>query len=143
MKNKIIYLVALLFFSLSYSCVKPKVLTTTSSLIKSSIYGLWIGTYTMNAPTTNTDNYFSFMIKPDGKMIVESKFSKKQNIAIGSWTLKGKVFSCTYEYVYPSTGTTQNATATLDTLGKLNLGKWHNVIPQNGANGTFLLMKAN
>lgn len=111
-----------------------------------SIQGLWIGTYSTNGQTTNTDSYYSFIIKPGGSLLVETRFLNQQEFANGSWTLSGNTFSCSFTYVYAATGhvgTVQTATATWDNSGKLTSGTWINTTPSNGVTGTFTLTKIN
>jgi hypothetical protein len=111
-----------------------------------SIQGLWIGTYATNGQSTNTNTYYSFIIKPDGGLLVETRFLNQQELAIGTWTLSGKVFSCSFTYVYAAAGhvgTAQSATANWDDSGKLASGTWMNTSPSNGVTGTFSLTKVN
>jgi hypothetical protein len=111
-----------------------------------SIQGLWIGTYSTNGQTTNTDAYYSFIIKPGGSLLVETKFLNQQEFAVGTWTLSGKTFSCSFTYVYAAAGhvgTVQSATATWDNSDKLTSGTWLNSSPSNGVTGTFTLTKVN
>lgn len=111
-----------------------------------SVQGLWIGTYTINGQTTNTDTYYSFIIKPGGSLLVESRFLNQQQFAVGNWTLSGTTLTCIFTYVYAPTGqvgTVQSATATWDNSGKLSSGTWMNTSPANGTAGTFTLTKIN
>ena len=111
-----------------------------------SIHGLWIGTYTTNGQTTNTDTYFSFIIKPGGSLLVDARFLNQQEFAVGTWTLSGKTLSCAFTYVYAPTGhvgTAQSATSTWDNADKLTEGTWVNTSPSNGVTGTFTLTKVN
>ena len=73
------------------SCKKEIVAPTPTSII-----GLWIGTYT---ETRNTQEYFSFIIKPDGgTLFCESNHMGVQQLAQGVWTLNGSSLSCSYTY---------------------------------------------
>lgn len=111
-----------------------------------SIQGLWIGTYSTNGQSTNTDTYYSFIIKPGGSLLVETRFLNQQEFATGTWTLSGNTLSCSFTYVYAAAGhvgTAQSATATWDNSSKLTSGTWVNVTPSNGVTGTFSLTKIN
>ena len=79
-------------------CTKedPKPSTETTYPIN----GLWIGTYTVDGQPSLGEQYFSFIIKPDGTMINDTKFSNQQHLAPGTWTLSGNTLSCTFISVY-------------------------------------------
>ncbi len=108
--------------------------------------GLWTGSYTITAAPEAGSSYFSFVIKPDGTLLVDSKFENKQHLAVGTWQLNGKTLTCTYSYVYgqssSGTSTVQQATATWDEAGKLIDGTWQNTTPNNQS-GTFSLARIN
>jgi hypothetical protein len=111
-----------------------------------SVQGLWIGTYSTNGQSTNTDTYYSFIIKPGGSLLVETKFLNQQEFAVGTWSLSGNTLSCVYTYVYAASGhvgTVQSATVTWDNSNKLASGTWLNTTPSNGLAGTFTLTKVN
>ena len=109
------------------------------------IEGLWIGTYTYDDQPSVGQQYFSFVIKPDGTMITDTKSSNQQYLAKGTWNLNGTTLTCNYTYVYgpaPGTGTIQSTSATWTNDGKLT-GTWINVSPANGSTGTFSLTRVN
>lgn len=144
--KKIITLTAMLIaaFSLSQLMGCEKCDSTPSE--PHSIQGLWIGTYATNGQSTNTDTYYSFIIKPGGSLLVETRFLNQQEFATGTWTLSGNTLACSFTYVYAAAGhvgTAQNATATWDNSGKLTSGTWVNTNPSNGVTGTFTLTKIN
>jgi hypothetical protein len=110
------------------------------------LHGSWIGTYTILSSPGNVNKYFSVNIKPDGTVIVDTKFNNDQLIAIGTWSLSGSNLTLNYAYVYSSgtyIPTTQTATAIWDVTGKLTGGLFYNVSPNNGGNGTFILNRIN
>lgn len=109
------------------------------------IEGLWIGTYAVDGQPALGQQYFSFVIKPDGTMINDTKSGGQQNLAVGTWTLNGNVLSCTFTNVYGQSqhiGLTETSTATWDKAGKLVSGIWKNVPPLVGS-GTFTLARVN
>ncbi|HEY5393494.1 MAG TPA: hypothetical protein VIJ57_15325 [Hanamia sp.] len=135
---------SLLVLSQITSCKKADPTPTTSY----SIEGLWIGTYTDDQNSKSGAQYFSFVIKPDGTMIVDSKVDGQQYLAVGNWALNGSGFTASYTYVYGSTsatnvGTSQSVTATWNNKEKISSGIWKNVIPSNGETGTFTMTKTN
>lgn len=106
------------------------------------IAGLWIGTYTVHDPSIG-EQYFSFVIKPDGGLIVDSKGDDQQHLAIGTWSVTGTTFTAEYTYVYgiaSNVSVTQTATAEWDATGKLT-GTWMNVSPEDS--GTFKMERVN
>ncbi|GAB3708897.1 hypothetical protein GCM10027592_44570 [Spirosoma flavus] len=113
----------------------------------SSIQGVWTGTYTYNGNPELGAQYFSFEIKPDGTLIVNSENLGQRYTATGTWVLNGNAFSGSYTYVNgssPGFGTSQTVTATWDNAtGKLTSGVWANTSPDNGYTGTFSLTKVN
>lgn len=128
----------LLIFALSSfvfqitSCKKATAQTTSLSY---PIQGLWIGTYTVDGQSSIGEQYFSFIIKPDGTMIADTKGASEQHIAIGTWNLTGTSLTCTYHYIYGSasnTGVTQTASMIWDKAGKLS-GTWSNGSSTSGA----------
>jgi len=106
------------------------------------IQGLWTGSYLVTGATTSS--YYSFVIKPDGTLIVDSKAGTVQHISLGTWTVSGVTLTCNYTCIYGSAGSiglTQSSTATWDNSGKLT-GTWQNI---NGvtASGTLTLTRVN
>ena len=108
----------------------------------SSIEGLWVGLYTVNGQLGQ--RYYSFVIKPDGTVINDTKAENQQHLNIGSWSLTGDTFECTATCVYglpERVGVTETYTATFDKAnGTLINGTWKTVPPINGS-GTFTLTK--
>jgi len=133
------FALALLIFEMS-SCKKAVAQTTPAS----SILGLWTGTYKVDGNSGAGEQYFSFIIKPDGTMINDTKGEGQQHLSPGTWSLKGDTLSCTFTCVYglPSNiGITETSTCIWDKTGKLTMGTWKNV-PASGS-GTFTLAKVN
>jgi hypothetical protein len=109
-----------------------------------SIEGLWIGTYTVDGKPDWGEQYFSFVIKPDGTVINDTEGESQQHLSIGTWALAGDKFTCTTTCVYglqSNMGITENHTAIFDkTKGTISNGVWKNVPPLNGS-GTFNITK--
>ena len=136
------FAVAITIFQMS-SCKKadaqPPVTTTYP------IEGLWIGTYTVDAEPGWGDQYFSFIIKPDGTMIADTKLGDVQHLSPGTWTLNGTTLSCSFTCVYGTPadiGIVETTTASWDKTGKLTSGHWKNVLPLTGS-GTITLTRVN
>lgn len=133
------------FIVLSYiSCSKDNDDPQTTA--KYPIEGLWIGTYTVNGNTPAGQQYFSLVIKPDGKMISDTKSSgnQNQNLCLGTWTLSGTSFTSTYTSVYgeaQNLGINQKCTGVWDSIGKLT-GTWQNLSADN-TTGTFTVTRVN
>ena len=110
------------------------------------IEGLWIGTFKYDPGVSPNQNpqYFSFIIKPGGDLIVESIDAGVKYFARGSWSLNGTTLQCNYVYTNSVMGTTlaQTATSTYDNSGKLVSGKWNNVSNVN-EKGTFSMDRIN
>jgi hypothetical protein len=108
----------------------------------SSIQGLWTGYYTVEGEPARGQQYFSFVIKPDGTLINDSKGDNIQHLSIGTWTLSGEAFTATTTCVYghPSNiGIQETHTATFKN-GKFSDGVWSNVAPRTGT-GAFVITK--
>lgn len=119
------------FASCSKECPEPK----------HPITGIWIGTYTADLLPHDPPQYFSFIIKPEGRLTVESHPNGNVIYADGTWTLSGNKLSC--EYVYPNAlqgyAVTQQATADFDSEnGKLTNGVWQNIGAPEGT-GKFTM----
>lgn len=138
----IVFTISISAFLLS-SCQKDGIQPQTEVVYP--IEGLWIGTYKVDGQPGLGEQYFSFIIKPDGTMINDTKFSNQQHLAPGTWTLSGNTLSCTFTSVYgipQNIGITETTTATWDNKGKLTTGIWKNVAPLTGS-GTFTLTRIN
>ena len=107
------------------------------------IEGLWIGTYTVNGQPGLGNQYYSFVIKPDGTLIQDGKTQNQQAICIGTWNLNGTVFSANFTSIWgvSGVGVVQNVTANWDNTGKLTNGVWSN--PPPGGSGTFTMNRVN
>jgi hypothetical protein len=132
-----------LFILLGYtSCTKDNDPQPESTY---PIEGLWIGTYIVDGYPNLGQQYYSFVIKPDGTIINDSKGENKQHIALGTWSLSGNAFSSSFTCVYGfpvSIGIKQTITAIFDDTGKLS-GTWSNVAPAVVSSGTFTLSRVN
>ena len=122
------------------SCEKE---STQQAAAATSIHGLWVGTYSINGQTGLGMQYYAFVIKPDGTMINESKYTGQQHLSVGPWTLSGDTLTCTYTtvYGYPQhIGITEIGTAKFDRTNNTLTGTWKNVPPLTGS-GPFILTK--
>ena len=136
---KKIIAICLFSFVLISSCTKDNVGSNFP------IQGLWIGTYTINEGKSLGEQYFSFIIKPDGTMINETKYTGKQHLSPGTWTLNGNTLLCTFTCVYglpQHVGITETSTATWDSKKSTLTGTWKNVPPLSGS-GNFTLSRVN
>ena len=104
------------------------------------IEGLWIGTYKYDPVTSPNKEaqYFSFIIKPGGSLLVESHDDDADYFAKGNWTLTDNTIQFNYVYTSSVFGVplSQSASATFKKSGKLESGKWNNVSNVN-EKGTF------
>jgi hypothetical protein len=110
------------------------------------IEGLWTGTFSYDpgVSTTTTPQYFSFIIKPGGSLLVESVDNGNKFYASGTWTLNGNTLVTNYTYFGTPNGSqlSQTATATWDNSGTLTAGKWNNTGNVN-QKGTFTMTRVN
>ena len=135
-----VFATALILFQIS-SCKKANAQTPPTTY---SIQGLWIGTYSVDGQPGLGQQYFSFVIKPDGTMINDTK-GGQQHISLGNWSLTGDTLSCSFTCVYGASsniGVTETTKAYFDKTGKLTSGIWKNIAPINGS-GTFTLARIN
>ena len=112
---------------------------------KEAFHGLWIGAYKVDGEPRFGEQYFSFIIKPDGTMINDTKWEGQQHISVGSWTLNGNLLSCTATCIsgLPSNlGIKEKHEAKIDKSTGILSGTWKNAPPLNGS-GTFTLTKVN
>jgi len=144
MKKKSIELIAAGLTLISLMLIQPGCQKDSDGKEGSSspIEGLWVGLYTVDGQLGQ--RYYSFVIKPDGTIINDTKVENQQHLNIGSWTLTGDSFECTATCVYglpERMGVTETHTATFDKAnGTLINGIWKTVPPINGS-GTFTLTK--
>lgn len=138
MKTKLLSLLLLCVSVLNFSCSKEKVDPTFQ------IAGLWIGTYTVTTMPQLQPLYYSFSIKPDGKLITEGVGANGVTYySKGTWILNGDLFTATYTSInYPGSPVTQSATLTYHNSGTLTNGTWTDVINPNGGSlsGAFSAM---
>ncbi len=137
-------LIAILISLTFLSCEKDPAPTPTTTTYP--IQGLWIGSYTVDGQPALGQQYYSFIIKPDGTMIGDSKSSNptQQHITLGTWNLSGSTLSCAITCIYGlsvNIGLNQTCTATWDNTGKLT-GTWKNVSGPT-ASGTFTMTRVN
>lgn len=137
--TSVLFFVILVFIVTNFSCKKDPDIQTPES-----IHGLWIGTYTVDGQPGVGQQYFSFVIKPDGTLINDTKSAGQQHLNIGNWTLSGNSFSVTTLCVYghsSNIGVQETHTATFDSNnGTFTNGIWKNKPPLTGS-GTFSISK--
>jgi hypothetical protein len=131
-----------LLLSLFLSCEKESSTTTTTYPLQ----GLWIGTYSVDGQSALGLQYYSFVIKPDGTIIGDSKSSNptQQHITLGTWNLSGSTLSCAITCIYGlsvNIGLSQTCTSTWDNAGKLT-GTWRNTTGPTSS-GTFTMTRVN
>jgi hypothetical protein len=133
-----------ILFSLTFlSCEKDPAPAPIPTYL---IQGLWIGSYSVDGQPGLGQQYYSFVIKPDGTMIGDSKSSNptQQHITLGTWNLSGSTLSCSITCIYGlsvNIGLTQTCTSTWDNTGKLT-GTWRNTSGP-AASGTFTMTRVN
>jgi hypothetical protein len=142
MKTKLVAF-ALLFLSVAnFSCTKDNEPNTYQ------VAGLWIGTYTVTQLPQQTPLFYSFAIKPDGKILVEGVGANgKTYYSAGTWALNGTTFTTTYLSInYDGGGgqVTQSATTTYNSAGTMT-GTWTDTANPNGGSlsGTLTLSRVN
>ena len=139
----VLFALASFVFQMSSCKKQDPIPTPIPVVINFPIEGLWIGTYTVDGQSKVGEQYFSFVIKPDGTLITDTKGASVQHLAIGTWSLKDGILSCTYTYIYgisTNVSVTQTSTATWDKTGKL-VGTWKNDSPL--VTGTIALKRVN
>jgi hypothetical protein len=138
MKTKLLSLVLVCAAVLNFSCSKDNDDPTYQ------VAGLWIGTYTVTQLPQQQPLYYSFSIKPDGKILTEGVGANGATYySKGTWILNGNVFTATYTSInYSGSQVTQSATLTYDNAGTMTNGTWTDVVNPNGGSlsGTFNTM---
>jgi hypothetical protein len=129
-------LVSSLFFA---ACEKDCAIEPETNTVP----GLWIGTYTVNQVPAQGALYYSFIFKPDGKVLTEGKGGNGASYySQGTWTLTGNEINCSYTSInFPGVTVTQSAKFTFSASSdSLSAGTWTDV--SGGVNsGKFQLMK--
>ncbi|MFT3912295.1 MAG: hypothetical protein QM737_22905 [Ferruginibacter sp.] len=156
-----LFAMAILIFSSQTSCKKETIInqvtatdtvqvTTTDTVYQcpASIHGLWVGTYTVDDAPALGAQYYSFIIKSDGTLIVDGKGGSTQYMSQGTWTLTGSSLACDYTCFYCSAppsqvGVSQTATGSFDVGGNLISGTWNTPSSSSNNTGTFTLTKVN
>ena len=124
------------------SCKKASAQITTNPTYP--IQGLWVGTYTVDGQVSLGEQYFSFIIKPDGTIVADTKGGTQQHLSTGTYTLVGNTLNCSFTCVYgyqSNIGVTETSSATWDKAGIL-LGNWKNTPPDSGS-GNLKLTRVN
>jgi hypothetical protein len=138
-----------ILFSLLLICTLAFTLTSCEQEVDPVTYGvegLWIGTYKYDPGVSPNQNpqYFSFVVKPGGELLAESKEGTNRYFAVGTWTLNGTTLQANYTYpTSPGGGVlAQTATANFDNSGKLTSGVWFNTATPT-TRGTFTMDRVN
>jgi hypothetical protein len=145
-KISIYAILFLMACTIQLSCKKDNTSQATATAFP--IQGLWVGTYSVDGDPGAGQQYFSFIVKPDGTLVCDTKGNgnTKQYIGIGTWTLAGNTLSTTVINIYGNNGVAiginQTSTSTWDNTGKLTNGIWKNPSPSSGQ-GTFTLNRIN
>ena len=139
---KSIALFSMLFIALTIiiSCKKDCPVATTSNIVP----GLWIGTYTVDQVPGQGALYYSFIFKPDSKVLTESKGGDGVTYYTqGTWSLNGSDLTCTYTSInFPSANITQSAKFTFTASSdSLSAGTWKDVSGGGTYTGKFQVMK--
>lgn len=128
MKTKLLPLLLLCAAFLNFSCSKDNDDPTYQ------VAGLWIGTYTVTQLPQQQPLYYSFSIKPDGRVLTEGVGADgNRYYSTGTWTLNGNLFTATYTSInYSGAPVTQSATLTYQNSGTMTNGTWTDVVNPNG-----------
>ena len=87
--NKLLYLVLMLLVGIT-ACDKEKDDNTPDTPTTYEPHGLWIGTYTITQLPSMGSKYYSFVIKPDGKVLTEGVGADGNTYySKGTWALVG------------------------------------------------------
>ena len=129
------YSTVLIFFLslIMLSCEKE----VDSPPVTHSVEGLWIGTYTTDQFPQYGSLYYSFIIKPGGKLLTEGKASNGATYySAGTWTLNSDTLRCTYTTInFPDVAVTQSAKFVFNSSeGTLTAGTWKD--EENGSDYT-------
>jgi hypothetical protein len=134
-------LFVMVFFAGFLACTKdcPKIPDA-----KKNIEGLWIGTYTADLLPADPARYYSFIIKPNGKLLVEGEPLESVTIyGTGTWRLDSTTLSCaiTYKNTVQGVEVQQSTTAKVNLKdGKITDGVWTNLAFPGGT-GKFTMSK--
>lgn len=111
---------------------------------ETEIIGLWIGSYSVDLLPNEAPRYYSFVLKPDHKIIVEGEpLDDQWHYAFGSWNLLDSILTADFTYSTTVQGfpVRQTISATFDKeAGKLKNGIWVNQGAPAGA-GKFNMLK--
>jgi len=142
MKTNRSFYVALVLLVTLVACDKDDEVDDSPSL-PANPHGLWIGSHTVNQLPSMGTKFYSFVIKPDGKMLTEGVGADGNTYYHqGTWTLVGDSLKATYTTINsPIWDVTQHATFYFNkTTRTLTSGTWKD--GQGGSNytGTFPTM---
>jgi hypothetical protein len=130
-----IFFISIIILSCKKDC--PEVINNNT------VPGLWIGTYTVDQLPSQAPLYYSFIFKPDSKLLTESKGGDGVTYYTqGTWVLNGSDITCTYTSInFPNANITQSAKLTFAPANdSLSAGTWKDL--SGGTNtGKFQAMK--
>jgi hypothetical protein len=136
----------LLISTLLISCKKDSEAPKTEPTYP--ITGVWIGTYTQDQATAQSNYSYAYSIFPDGTILTKGGANDGlTHYASGTWTLTSdSLFSATIMTINVyETPITQNISAIFSSKGTLTNGVWANAVPINGTtfSGKFSLQRVN
>jgi hypothetical protein len=99
--------------------------------------GNWAGKYSVLSGPYN--GYYSFKIKAGG--VLELQDSLQQKAGTGTWELENKIFTGTYSFLAPATGTFSVIANFNNNTGKLD-GTWGTGLQEYGG-GYWYMYKTN
>jgi len=140
LKSIVLFTIFFIALTGNMACKKDCPVPVTNNIVP----GLWIGTYTVDQVPAQGALYYSFIFKPDNKLLTESVGGNGVTYYTqGSWTLSGSDLTCTYSSInFPGTTITQSAkftyTASSDSL---SAGTWKDVAGGGTYTGKFQSMK--
>lgn len=109
-----------------------------------TVEGIWTGHFTVDILPQLGNQYYSLILKPDGTVINETKWTGQTHINTGTWTMKGDTHVCNTICIYgydANIGVREVHTALFNKRsGTLTKGEWRNPAPGTGR-GDFDLTK--
>jgi hypothetical protein len=128
------------------SCKKAEAQNENCPPQTHSVKGLWEGSYTIDSEPGLGSQYWNLVIKEDGTMVNETRYTGTQHFNVGTWTMSGDTLICDFGGVYglpQHLGITERATAIFNaSAGTLTFGHWENTPTATGS-GSFVVTKTN
>lgn len=136
-----VFAMSTLLFQLT-SCEKADAQNNNCPPVTHTIEGLWVGTYTIDTEPGLGSQYWNLVIKPDGTMVNETRYTGTQHFNVGTWQMSGDTLICDFTGVYglpQHIGISERATAIFDAdAGTLTFGRWENTPVATGS-GDFVV----